>query len=75
MPDSGFLFLSLGSLVTGCALYLAPEAISKLDRVLGRTLVTLDKVLLKHRYVAGLLAFVASYAFFRIALLLPSFRG
>ena len=75
MPHSGFLFLSVVSLVVGCALYLAPDAISKLDRVLGRTLVTMDEVLLKHRYVAGLLAFAASYAFFQIALTLPSLRG
>ena len=72
MPDSGFLFLSVLSVCVGAMLFLAPGLISKMSQRLNKTLGVLDHQLLRHRYVAGLLAFVASYAFFKIALLLPS---
>ena len=72
MPDSGFLFLSIISVFTGMMLFLAPNLIVKVSERLNKTLGVLDQQLLRHRYVAGLLAFVASYAFFKIALLLPS---
>jgi len=75
MPDSGFLFLSFVSLWVGAALFLAPKALAKLSSTLNRTLTVLDDRLIRNRYVVGLLAFAASYAFFKIAMTLPALRG
>jgi len=72
MPDSGFLFLSAMSVCVGAMLFLAPDCILKTSQWLNKTLVLVDQNLLRHRYVAGLLAFGAGYAFFKLALLLPS---
>ena len=72
MPDSGFLVLSLLSIVMGVMLFLAPQAIVKFGGLLNRTMAVLDGQLVRHRYVMGVLAFVASYAFFKIALMLPT---
>lgn len=74
MPDSGFLALSLLSVVVGVMLFLAPKAIMKFSGLLNRTMTVLDDQLIHHRYVMGVLAFVASYAFFKIALMLPALR-
>ena len=74
MPDTGFLLLSLLSLLVGAALFLYPRALSQGNSFLNRTLVAMDDMLIRHRYVMGLLAFLASYAFFRLALMLPAFR-
>ena len=74
MPDSGFLVLSLLSIVVGVMLFLAPQAIVKFGGLLNRSLAVLDDQLIRHRYVMGGLAFVASYAFFKIALMLPALR-
>ena len=74
MPDSGFLVLSLLSIVLGTALFLSPQALLKASSLVNRTLVVLDEQLMRHRYVMGVLAFVASYAFFKIALMLPALR-
>ena len=74
MPDTRFLFLSLASLVAGVSLFLYPKAVERLSSVLNQTLVVLDEQLVRHRYVVGLGAFIASYAFFKLALLLPAFR-
>lgn len=72
MPDSGFLFLSVMSVCVGAMLFLAPDGILKTSQWLNKTVALVDQKLLRHRYVAGLLAFGASYAFFKLALLLPS---
>lgn len=72
MPDTGFLFLSMMSVLVGATLFLAPNVILKVGQQLNRTLVVLDQGLLRHRYVMGVLAFLAGYAFFKIALLLPA---
>ena len=72
MPDTGFLFLSLMSVLVGAMLFLAPSVMLKMSHRLNQTLMVLDQSMLRHRYVVGALAFVAAYAFFKIALLLPS---
>jgi len=72
MPDSGFLSLSVISVCVGAMLFLAPDLIVKMSHGLNKTLGVLDQKLLRHRYVAGVLAFVAGYAFFKLALVLPS---
>ena len=74
MPDTGFLFLSLVNVLLGALLFLAPNALAQVSRWLNRTLGDLDQNLIRHRYVMGLLAFVAGYAFFKLALLLPLLR-
>ena len=75
MPDSGCLFLSIASLLVGVLLFLNPRALAGLSAWLNRTMTILDKSIIRHRYVVGLLAFGASYAFFKLALLLPSLRS
>ena len=75
MPDTGFLFLSLASVLLGTLLVLFPQAVVKLSSVLNRTLAAVDDVFLRYRYFVALLAFAASYAFFQIALTLPAVRG
>jgi hypothetical protein len=74
MPDTGFLFLSLLSVGVGACLFLAPGALAKASDRLNRSIGKLDDALIRHRYVVGVLAFVAGYAFFKLALLLPSLR-
>ena len=74
MPDTGFLFLSLVSVVLGSALVLFPKGVVKLSSALNRTLAAVDERFIRYRYAVALLAFAASYAFFQIALLLPSLR-
>jgi len=74
MPDSGCLFLSLGSVALGVVLFLYPHTLAKASGVLNKTLLALDEMLLRSRYFMGLLAFAASYAFFRLAFLLPDLR-
>ena len=74
MPDSGFLVLSLLSIIVGVMLFLMPKAIVKFSGLLNRTMAVVDEQLIRHRYVMGGLAFVASYAFFKIALMLPALR-
>ena len=74
MPDSGFLVLSLLSIIVGVMLFLMPKAIVKFSGLLNRTMAAVDEQLIRHRYVMGGLAFVASYAFFKIALMLPALR-
>ena len=75
MPDTGFLFLSIASLVLATFLVLVPKAVAKLSNVLNRTLAAVDEPLMRYRYFVAVLAFAASYAFFQIALTLPALRG
>ena len=75
MPDTGFLFLSLLSVALGSALVLFPRAVVKLGSALNRTLAAVDDQFIRYRYFVAVLAFAASYAFFQIALTLPSLRG
>jgi len=75
MPDTGFLFLSLASVLLGTLLVLFPHAVVKLGNVLNRTLAAVDEQFIRYRYFIAVLAFAASYAFFQIALTLPSLRG
>ena len=71
MPDTGLLFLSLVNLIMGVSLILYPHAISTLSKVLNRTLAVWDHQLMRHRHILGVLACLASYAFFQLALLVP----
>ena len=75
MPDSGFLFMSLASIVVGALLFLSPQTLFKLSHGLNRTLAVLDERMVRYRYVVGLAAFIAGYAFFQLALMLPALRG
>ena len=63
--------LSLLSVLLGTALFLFPGAVLRLSTALNRTLAVLDERLIRHRFVIGLVAFGAGYAFFRLALLVP----
>ena len=74
MPDSGFLVLSFLSIAVGVMLFLLPHTLMKFSVLLNRTLTVFDDQMIRHRYVMGMLAFVASYAFFKIALMLPTLR-
>ena len=74
MPDTGFLFLSLASLVIGAAMILFPDAVLGASEFLNRTMQVLDKPLMRHRHLVGFVTFAASYAFFKIALWLPALR-
>ena len=74
MPDTGFLFLSLASVLLATLLVLSPNTVVKLSSALNRTLAAVDGPLLRYRYVVAILVFAASYAFFQIALLLPTLR-
>lgn len=75
MPDTGCLLLALLGLMMGSLLFLQPSALLKVSTRMNRTVTVLDKWLIKHRYVMGVLAFAAGYAFFKLALLLPSLRS
>ena len=75
MPDTGLLFMSVLSLVVGTSVILFPQGILKLSAWLNRTVQMVDEPLMRYRYLVALAAFAASYAFFRIALLLPDLRG
>ena len=75
MPDTGFLFLSLLSVVVGAMFILVPDTLLKLSGALNRTLVTLDERLLRYRHLLGLTLLLLSYGLFQLALIMPSFRG
>jgi hypothetical protein len=74
MPDTGMLALSVASLIVGSLLVLAPQALVRLSEALNRLVGTLDPWLMRHRYVMALAAFAAGYAFFQLALLMPTLR-
>ncbi|MBI3321572.1 MAG: hypothetical protein HYZ91_04805 [Candidatus Omnitrophica bacterium] len=74
MPDSGLLALSLTSLIVGIMLFLYPKGLVSLSNVLSRTIAVLDAPLLRYRYVVAAIAFLGSYAFFKLALWLPLIR-
>ena len=75
MPDTGFLFLSLTSVFLGTLLVLFPNAVVRIGSALNRTLAAVDEQFIRYRYFVAILAFAASYAFFQIAMMLPSLRG
>ena len=75
MPDSGILVVSLVCVVGGVSFILFPHPLVSLSQALNRTLVALDGQLIRYRYVLGVLLFVASYLFFRLALLVPNLAG
>ncbi len=75
MPDTGLLFVSGVCLLTATLCILFPDMLGKLSVALNRTVTVLDQSLLQHRYMFGLLLFLMSYLFFRLALLVPGLRG
>ena len=75
MPDSGLLLLSLLCLAAGAGFVLFPHPLMAISQALSRTRATLDDRLIRHRYLCGVLLFVASYLCFRLALLIPSLGG
>ena len=46
----------------------------KFGNALNRTIVSLDEQLVRYRYLVGLMAFGASYALFKLALVIPTLR-
>ena len=75
MPNTGMLVLSLICVVMGVGLFLSPHFLLEVSLRLNRTHGPLDQKLIRHRYLMGFLTFGASYAFFKLALLLPSLKG
>ena len=74
MPDTGLLALSVVSLLVGTLLVLAPRKLTECNAWLNRSLGKVDAWLVRHRYVMALAAFGAGYAFFKLALLVPTLR-
>jgi len=54
---------------------LFPKMVLSASHGLNRIVTTLDEPLLRYRYLVGVLLAVTSYAFFRLALLLPMLRS
>ncbi len=75
MPDTGFLFLSLGGVGAGMMFFLFPKPLQKLSGALDRTVTRLDEHLMQYRYVIGVVLFALSYGLFKLALWLPALRG
>ena len=75
MPDLGLSLLSLICLIVGVAFVLFPHPLLAISQALNRTLVSLDDKLIRYRYLSGVLLFAVSYLCFRLALLVPGFRG
>ena len=71
MPDTGMVVLSLICVVAGVGLILSPHFLLEVSLRLNRTHGPLDQKLIRHRYLVGALAFLASYSFFKLALWLP----
>jgi len=59
--------LSLVALVGGIAVIVAPTWLVKLNAQLNKTLVSLDEVVVKYRYLVGALLLIVSYLCFRLA--------
>jgi len=70
MPDTGMLLLSVLAACVGALLFLFPHGLQQLSGLLNRTIAACDESLMRYRHVIGVLAFVASYAFFQMALML-----
>lgn len=69
MPDRYLLSLSAVVLVCGVMLFLFPAGLIRFSRWVNRLLAAPDQLLMRYRYLVGLLCFVASYCLFRLALL------
>ncbi len=73
MPDRGCLILSLLGVTMGTMFFLFPNSLLRLSKAVNRALVaTPDELLLRYRYLVGLLCFVAGYGVFKLALLMPA---
>lgn len=73
MLDRGCLIVSLLGVVMGTMFFLFPNGLLRLSKAVNRALVAApDEQLLRHRYLVGLLCFVASYGLFKLALLIPA---
>ncbi len=72
MADSRLLLVSLLCVIIGGTLFLFPKGLAGLNQRLNTSLVLLDQWLIRYRYIIGVLAFVAGYGLFRLALLSPA---
>ena len=72
MPDSRLLLVSLLCVIIGGMFFLFPHGLSGLSQRLNTSHGTLDQRIIRCRYITGILAFVAGYGFFRLALLLST---
>lgn len=70
MPDSRLLLVSLLCVVIGGTFFLFPKVLAGLSQRLNISHGTLEQWIIRYRYITGVLAFAAGYAFFRLALLL-----
>ena len=72
MPDSRLLLVSFLCVIIGGTFFLFPKILTSLSQRLNTSHGTLDQWIIRCRYIIGVLAFVAGYGFFRLALLLPT---
>ena len=75
MPDSGLLLLSGVSLIAGVGFFLFPNPLLKLSLSMNKTLAVLDQLLMRHRYLVGVVLFGTSYLLFNLALWVGQLRG
>jgi FtsH-binding integral membrane protein len=71
MPHSGLLALSGVCLLAAVAFILFPNPLERLSNALNKTLVTIDKRVMRHRHLIGVLMFVTSYLVFYLAMRAP----
>ena len=72
MIHPGLLILSAVCLVSAVAFVLFPDPLQQLSAALNRTLLVLDPMLIRHRYMIALLLFGVSYLLFSLALTIPA---
>ena len=60
MPDTGLLFLSVACLMAASGFVLFPDPLRRASEVLNRTLVMLDHVMMRYRYLIAVALFVTS---------------
>ncbi len=75
MPHEGLLFVSILCVVIAAAAVLFPKTLEQVSGRLNKTVTTIDKRLMKHRYTFAIVLFVVSYLIFRLALQVPLLRG
>lgn len=72
--QSGYLAVSCVAFVFGLLMFLGPNVIIGLSRMLDKTVGAVESKLLKKRgarYVLGLLLFLVSFGMFRLAYTMP----
>ena len=74
MPDSGLLILCGICLIAGMGFFLFPNPLLKLSLSLNKTLAVLDQLLMRRRYLVGVMLFGASYLLFNLAIWVGQLR-